>query len=465
MAVGPGTILQGRYHIVELLDSGGMGQVWRGQDAWLNRAVAIKVMQDHYSDQESFERFVREARVAAGLDHPGITAVYDFGRHDNQYFIVMQLLKGQDLKAILKEHPMGLPVRQAVSYAIQAAEALAAAHETGVIHRDLKPANLFIVAGERLKICDFGIAKHVDATRTLTRPGEMIGTPAYMSPEQWSGRPVDARSDLYSLGCVLYELLVGRPPFAPEQSVHALWAKHLQVPPAPPQNGTYLPSALSDFVLRMLAKDAGDRPQTAASLAVELRDIDLVPPSHTDRRRSVSEQVPRPMPSFTPFQPPGDQGSRAASVSEQSAIVFHKPVASKPMASDGSSQLMARAEAVQRLWPWTIVARVSGWLLFLTMLAVTVGVAFGLESLPWLWALVPGTVLTAFIALGSMGFGFDRGGKAAWALALLWTAEGVSIAVVTGNLVPAAGIPITGICLFSTFGIIASCPDENGKLL
>jgi len=465
MAVGPGTILQSRYHVVELLDSGGMGQVWRGQDATLNRAVAIKVMQDHYSDQESFERFAREARVAAGLDHPGITAVHDFGRHDNQYFIVMQLLKGQDLKAILKGHLMGLPVRQAVNYAIQAAEALAAAHESGVIHRDLKPANLFIVAGERLKICDFGNAKHVDATRTLTRPGEVIGTPAYMSPEQWSGRPVDARSDLYSLGCVLYELLVGRPPFAPEQSAPALWAQHLEATPAPPRNGTYLPSPLSDLVLRLLAKDPKDRPQTAASLAVELRDIDLAPPSHADRRGSVPEQVPRRAPSFTPFQPPDDQGSRAASVSEQPAIVFSKPVAPKPMASDDSSQVMARAEAVQRLWPWTIVARASAWPLFLTMLAVTIGVAFGLESLPWLWALVPGTLLTMFIAGISVEAAFDHLGKAALTLPLLWAAEGVSIAVVAGNLVPAAGIPITGICLFSAFGILASCPDEDGEPL
>jgi serine/threonine protein kinase len=463
MAVGPGTILQGRYHVVELLDSGGMGQVWRGLDATLNRAVAIKVMQDHSSDQESFERFAREARVAAGLDHPGITAVHDFGRHDNQYFIVMQLLKGQDLKAILKGHPMGLPVRQAVIYAIQAAEALAAAHDSGVIHRDLKPANLFIVAGDRLKICDFGIAKHINATRTLTRPGEVIGTPAYMSPEQWSGRPVDARSDLYSLGCVLYELLVGRPPFAPEQSAPALWAQHLGATPAPPRNGTYLPSPLSDLVLRLLAKDPKDRPQTAASLTVKLRDIELAPPPHIDRHVPVPEQAPRRAPSFTPFQPPGDQGSRAASGSEQPAIVFGKPVAPKPLASDDSSQVMARADAIDRLWPSTIAARVSAWALFLTMLAVTVGTAFGLESLPWLWALVPGALLAIFNALVSSVIGFDRGGKAAWTLTLLWAAEGVSIAVVAGNLLPAAGIPITGIALFSTFFLLASCPDESGK--
>ena len=441
-----------------------MGQVWRGRDARLNRAVAIKVMQDQYSDQESFERFVREARVAAGLDHPGVTAVHDFGRHDNQYFIVMQLLMGQDLKTILKGHPMGLPVRQAVGYAIQAAEALAAAHESGVIHRDLKPANLFIVAGDRLKICDFGIAKHVDATRTLTRPGEVIGTPAYMSPEQWWGHPVDARSDLYSLGCVLYELLVGRPPFAPEQSIHALWAQHLEATPAPPRNGTYLPPPLSNLVLRLLAKDPKDRPQTADSLAVELRHIDLAPPSQTDRRGSGAEQVPRRARSFTPFQPPGDQGSRTTSASEQPAIVFGKPVPPEPVASD-DSRVMARAEAVQRLWPWTTVTRVSAWLLFLTMLAVTVGVAFGLESQPWLWALVPGALLALWIAGISIAVGFDRWSKAAWTLILLWAAEGVSIAVVAGNLVPAAGIPITGIALFSTFGILVSCPDENGKPL
>jgi serine/threonine protein kinase len=437
-----------------------MGQVWRGEDDRLNRAVAIKVMQDHHSDQESFGRFVREARVAAGLDHPGITSVHDFGRHDNQYFIVMQLLKGQDLKAILKGHPMGLPVRQAVSYAIQAAEALAAAHESGVIHRDLKPANLFIVAGDRLKICDFGIAKHVDATRTLTRPGEVIGTPAYMSPEQWSGRPVDARSDLYSLGCVLYELLVGRPPFAPEQSAPALWAQHLEATPAPPRNGTYLPPLLSDLVLRLLAKDPGDRPQDAASLAAELRDIDLAPPSRADR----PGQGPRRAPSFTPFEPPDDQGSRAASVSEP-PIVAGKPATPGVVASDNSAEVMERVEAIERLWPWTIVARVSAWLLFLTVLAVTVGVAFGLESLPWLWALVPGTLLTVIIACISVVVGFDHLGKAAWTLALLWAAGAVSIAVVAGQVLPAAGIPITGISLFIIFGILASCPDEDGNPL
>jgi serine/threonine protein kinase len=463
MAVGPGTILQSRYYVVELLGSGGMGQVWRGEDDRLNRAVAIKVMQDHYSDQESFERFVREARIAAGLDHPGITAVHDFGRHDNQYFIVMQLLKGQDLKAILKGHPMGLPVRQAVSYAIQAAEALAAAHETGVIHRDLKPANLFIVAGDRLKVCDFGNAKHVDATRTLTRPGEVIGTPAYMSPEQWSGRPVDARSDLYSLGCVLYELLVGRPPFAPEQSAPALWVQHLEATPAPPRNGTYLPSPLSDLVLRLLAKDPGDRPQDAASLAAELRDIDLAPPSRADRPGPVPGQGPRQAPSFTPFQPPDDQGSRAASVSEQPPIVAGKPVIPGVVVSDNSSERMERVEAIARLWPWTIVARVSAWLLFLTVLAVTVGVAFGLESLPWLWALVPGTLLTVIVACMSVLAGFDHLGKAAWTLALLWAAGGVSIAVVLGNVLPAVGIPITGIALFIIFGILMSGPDEDGN--
>ena len=464
MAVGPGTILQSRYHVVELLDSGGMGQVWRGQDARLKRAVAIKVLRDHYSDQESFERFVREARVAAALDHPGITAVHDFGRHENQYFIVMQLLKGQDLKAILKGHPMGLPVRQAVSYAIQAADALAAAHESGVIHRDLKPANLFIVAGDRLKICDFGIAKRVDGTQTITRQGEVMGTPAYMSPEQWSGRPVDARSDLYSLGCVLYELLTGRPPFAPEQSAPVLWAQHDRVAPAPPQNGDYLPSPLSDLVLRLLAKDPRDRPQTATSLAAELRGIDLAPLSHADPSMPVPEQVPRPAPSFTPFQPPGDQGSRTASISEEPAIVFGKvkPAPRKPTDSDDSLDVMARVPPVQPLWRWTGTARVSAWLLSLTMIALTIGTAFGLESLPWLWLLIPGTIIVTLTAFISIATSFDRLSKAAWTLVLLWAAEGASIALVADDLSLAVGIPIMLIAPSVTFGILVSCPDENG---
>ena len=153
MTLVPGSTLNGKYRVIDRLGSGGMGTVWRGHDLDLDREVAIKVMRDASCDAESLERFRREAMLAARLDHPGITLVHDFDGHEGQFFIVMQMLTGRDLRATLECHPGGLPVPMAVDLAVQAAEALSAAHGHGVVHRDLKPANLFIVAGDKLKIC------------------------------------------------------------------------------------------------------------------------------------------------------------------------------------------------------------------------------------------------------------------------------------------------------------------------
>ncbi|HWG61459.1 MAG TPA: serine/threonine-protein kinase, partial [Streptosporangiaceae bacterium] len=164
MALGPGTILKGKYRVVDRLGSGGMGMVWQGRDLDLNRDVAIKVMLNADDDLESFKRFQREAQVAARLQHSGLTVVHDFGRDHDQFFIVMELLKGADLKALLREHPAGLPAGRVMKLALLAAEALSAAHENGVVHRDIKPANLFVLPDDRIKICDFGIAKLADAT-------------------------------------------------------------------------------------------------------------------------------------------------------------------------------------------------------------------------------------------------------------------------------------------------------------
>ena len=186
-------------------------------------------------DPELAGRFRREARIAARLQHPGITVVHDVGSDNGQLFIVMELLHGRDLAAMLAETPAGLPVDAAVSLAIQAAEALQAAHAGHVVHRDLKPANLFVLDSGRLKICDFGIAWAVDSTTHLTATGQAIGTPAYMSPEQCQGQQVDERSDLYSLGCVLYELLTGQPPFTEGQPL-SIMLQHLNAIPAGPAN-------------------------------------------------------------------------------------------------------------------------------------------------------------------------------------------------------------------------------------
>ena len=206
-----GLKLSGRYALQALLGSGGMGEVWRGVDELLDRPVAVKVLRGYLADPELAGRFRREARIAARLQHPGITVVHDLGFDNGQLFIVMELLHGRDLAAMLAEALAGLPIEVAVSLTIQAAEALQAAHAGHVVHRDLKPANLFVLDSGRLKICDFGIAWAVDNATHLTATGQVIGTPAYMSPEQCRGEQVDERSDLYSLGCVLYELLTGQP--------------------------------------------------------------------------------------------------------------------------------------------------------------------------------------------------------------------------------------------------------------
>ena len=203
-----GTEIRGRFVLEKVLRSGGMGDVWQATDRELRRLVAVKLMRDQLSDASLVERFKREARIAAQLQHPGITVVHDFGRYNGQPFIVMELLHGEDLASVLDHTPARqLPVDEAILLIIQAAEALQAAHESRVIHRDLKPANLFLQNNGQLKICDFGIARIAGATDGLTMAGHVIGTAQYMSPEQCEGRQIDERSDLYSLGCVFYELL------------------------------------------------------------------------------------------------------------------------------------------------------------------------------------------------------------------------------------------------------------------
>jgi serine/threonine protein kinase len=269
--------LSGRYALQALLGHGGMGEVWRGVDEQLDRPVAVKVLRERFADPELAVRFRREARIAARLQHPGITVVHDVGSDNGQLFIVMELLHGRDLAAMLAEAPAGLPVDAAVSLTCQAAEALQAAHAGHVVHRDLKPANLFVLDGGQLKICDFGIAWAVDSTTHLTATGQVIGTPAYMSPEQCRGEQVDERSDLYSLGCVLYALLTGRPPFAEGQPM-AIMLQHLNATPAPPRAiRPDVPPVLDHLVLELLAKDSTRRPADAGQVIAALRALRYTP--------------------------------------------------------------------------------------------------------------------------------------------------------------------------------------------
>ena len=266
-----GLKLSGRYTLQALLGHGGMGEVWRGADQELGRPVAIKVLRDHLPDPELAGRFWREARIAARLQHPGITVIHDVGSDDGHLFIVMELLHGRDLAAMLSEAPAGLSLDAAVSLTLQAAEALQAAHAGHVVHRDLKPANLLVLDDGLLKICDFGIAWAVDSTSHLTATGQAIGTPAYMSPEQCMGQQVDTRSDLYSLGCVLYELLTGQPPFAGGQPL-AIMSQHLNAEPAAPRSiRPDIPPGLEHLVLELLAKDPARRPAGADRVIAALR--------------------------------------------------------------------------------------------------------------------------------------------------------------------------------------------------
>jgi serine/threonine protein kinase len=271
--VRSGLKLSGRYALQERLGSGGMGEVWRGFDEQLDRPVAVKVLRDHIADPELVERFRREARIAARLQHPGITVVHDIGSDNGQLYIVMELLDGRDLAARLAEAPAGLPIDVAVSFTIQAAEALQAAHAGHIVHRDLKPANLFVLNGGQLKICDFGIAWAVDSTARLTATGQAIGTPAFMSPEQCRGQQVDERSDLYSLGCVLYALLTGQPPFAEGQPL-AVMFQHLNTAPTAPRaiRPDVLPE-LDHLVLELLAKDSARRPADASYVIAALQAL------------------------------------------------------------------------------------------------------------------------------------------------------------------------------------------------
>ena len=302
-----GLRLSGRYALEALLGSGGMGEVWRGIDEDLDRPVAVKVLREHFADQELAGRFRREARIAAQLRHPGITTVYDIGSDDGCLFIVMELLHGRDLEAALAEWPAGLPVGMVVELAVQAAGALHAAHAGHIVHRDLKPANLFVQDGGQLKICDFGIALAAGATAYRTATGHVIGTPAYMSPEQCQALRVDERSDLYSLGCVIYALLAGQPPFGQGEPFAVMYQHVNAAPVALRTVRPDVPEELERLVLGLLAKDPAVRPPGAGHVAVALQALRYTPAAEDAPPAKASLRtdpgLPRQAASAATFQP------------------------------------------------------------------------------------------------------------------------------------------------------------------
>lgn len=249
-----------RYRLGELLGRGGMGEVWQAQDEVLGRQVAVKLLLDGDGDESAASRFRLEAQTAARLNHPQVVAVYDFGAWDGRFYLVMELVRGPSLAQELSAHGSLDPARVA-TIAAQAASGLAAAHRQGVVHRDVKPGNLMLDADGTLKIGDFGIARFVDETSAaLTRVGQIVGTSAYLAPERALGRMAGPASDVYALGCVLYQLLAGRPPFWAD-SPTALLYLHVDADPVPPStHRADLPPAFEDCLLRMLAKQPEARP-------------------------------------------------------------------------------------------------------------------------------------------------------------------------------------------------------------
>lgn len=251
----------GQFRIVERIGAGGMAAVFKAYQPTLDRYVAIKVLPAHYAQDPVFvKRFVQEARSVAKLAHPNIVQVHDFGEENNITYIVMEYVDGGTLKDRLKR---ALPVPEAVDFIIQAAEGLDCAHRNGIIHRDVKPANMLLRKDGHLLLSDFGIAKILERTTNLTRVGTGIGTPQYMSPEQGMGQAVDRRSDIYSLGIVLFHCLTGRVPFTADSPL-TITVKHLHDPlPVDKLVAENVPNPIVQVVLKMTAKQPHERYQSA----------------------------------------------------------------------------------------------------------------------------------------------------------------------------------------------------------
>ncbi|WP_328880927.1 serine/threonine-protein kinase [Streptomyces sp. NBC_00299] len=254
-------LIAGRYRLSESIGRGGMGEVWRAYDETLGRPVAVKLLLPQDTDPTATSRFRLEAQTAARIAHPNVVGVRDFGEHENRLFLVMELVQGDSLARVAAQFG-ALPAERVARIAAEAAAGLAAAHRQGIVHRDIKPGNLLLDADGTLKIGDFGIARFLDDPgAALTATGQIVGTSLYLAPERALGKPAGPASDVYALGCVLYQLLTGRPPFHADTAV-AILHQHLDAVPVPPRELGVpgLPPAFESYLLGLLAKDPEHRP-------------------------------------------------------------------------------------------------------------------------------------------------------------------------------------------------------------
>jgi eukaryotic-like serine/threonine-protein kinase len=310
-------LAEGRYRVEEVLGRGGMASVYLARDAELERPVAVKVLAEHLADQPDFrDRFLREARLAAQLSHPNVVQVFDVGEEDGKPFIVMECVEGSTLADELKERGR-LEPEEVVDLALQICGGLEHAHTTRLVHRDIKPQNLLLRPDGTVKIADFGIARAAETTR-LTQIGSVLGTAAYLAPEQALGEEVTASADIYSLGCVLYELLTGRTPYV-FQTLPELVVKHREEAIEPLREvRPEIPERLEAAIMHALARNPEYRPESAAAFAEELAAASPDPPTRplptargtaaTEALAASTEAATRPLGAPAP---PRSRGRRA----------------------------------------------------------------------------------------------------------------------------------------------------------
>ncbi|MFB6619626.1 serine/threonine-protein kinase [Streptomyces sp. NPDC056367] len=295
------------YLVESEIGRGGMAVVYRARDLRLDRAVALKLLAPQLARNDSFrQRFVHESKVAAAIDHPHIVPVFEAGETEGLLYIAMRFVAGQDLRAML-DRTGPLPVETAARIAGQVASALDAAHDHGLVHRDVKPANILVAAGtdsehpEHVYLTDFGLTKKSLSLTGFTTAGQFVGTLDYVAPEQIWGKPVDGRCDVYSLGCVVHEVLTGAPPFRRDDDMALLWAHQYDPPPAPSSLRPGLSAAVDEVLAKALAKSPEDRWDTCLEFTGALRRADTGPGDRGPGERA--ESGPK-APSAVPQPPP-----------------------------------------------------------------------------------------------------------------------------------------------------------------
>jgi eukaryotic-like serine/threonine-protein kinase len=337
------TLFDGRYRIQRKLGAGGMADVYLAEDQELGRRVAIKILNGrHANDAQFIERFRREAKNAAALNHPNIVSIYDRGEAEDTYYIAMEYLDGRTLKELIVGRGAA-PVNVAIEYARQILSALRFAHRHGIVHRDIKPHNVLVDSDGRVKVTDFGIARA--GTSQMTETGSIVGTAQYLSPEQARGGEVDPRSDLYSLGIVLYELLTGKTPFEGETPVE-IAMKHLSNAPKPPSSvRPDVPRELDMVVLRALAKNPDDRYQSADEMEADLERVSRGAGVAAATVDTATQVLRRPA-----ATPPAEQATSATMIAPLAPVGTRTP---PPLVVD-EEEYEESGGPDRPLWPWLV---------------------------------------------------------------------------------------------------------------